>query len=235
MTALRSPQYRRSVRLVQRWGEVYLAELDPVVAGERRGEIASDLYEHAAWAQERGESAGRVGRAILWRAIRGVAADLSWRREVLRADPSSGPVRSLGLVAGVGLLAAVLAAFGLFVLARSVLVLLRGGGWITATPHLLAAVGTVLLVLAVALLLRSGRARVVAALALGVGGALLLPAAVDVLMNVSATIGAFIVSAPTGPAQTLFVARLLAGGVALVGLSLVVAWWPARRGAPQPR
>lgn len=228
MSALRSPQPPHSVRLVRRWVEVYLTQLDPRVAQERRDEIASDLHEHAAWAQEHGESAGRLGRAVLSRAVRGVASDLSWRREVLRAQSASGPVRSLGLVLVAALLASVLAVFGLFVAVRSALAVLRGGGWVTPTPHLLAAAGTALLVLAVVLLLRSVRGRAVAALALGAGAVLLLPAAVDVLMNVSVTAGAFIASATTGPAQTLLVARLIAGGVALIGLALVLAWWPAR-------
>jgi hypothetical protein len=228
VTALTSPQDRRSVRLVRRWVELYLLELDPLIAQERREEIASDLHEHALWAEGRGESTGRIGLAIIGRAVRGAAADVSWRRDVLRAQGTSGPVRSLGLVAVIGAFSSVLAVFGLFVVARSALAILRGGGWITPTPHVLVAAGTALLVLAVALLLRSVRGRVVAALALGVGAVLLLPAAVDVLMNVSVTAGAFISSAPTGPAQTLLVARLLAGGVALIGLSLVLAWWPAR-------
>jgi hypothetical protein len=63
-------------RLTARWVEWYTRGLPDVVRDERRGEIASDLWEHGAIA---GDGA-RAELAILSRLARGMPADLSWRR-----------------------------------------------------------------------------------------------------------------------------------------------------------
>ena len=51
MTAIRTPEYRAAAHRVLNWCGWYTRDLSPDVAGERRDEIASDLHEHAVWAQ----------------------------------------------------------------------------------------------------------------------------------------------------------------------------------------
>ncbi|MCM3658827.1 hypothetical protein M3147_16340 [Agromyces mediolanus] len=126
---LRSAEYRLAARHVLRWTAWYTRGLDPAVAGARQDEIASDLYEHARWAEEAGVDADELARSIRGRALRGVPADLAWRAGALqRVDPRLRSARRAeaslrSLVATIGI---VDAALGAFVAVRVVRALLIG-------------------------------------------------------------------------------------------------------------
>lgn len=63
-------------RITLRWVSLYTRGLPAVVGDERRREVESDIWEHRAHA-----GAGRrVELAVLSRTVRGLPADLSWRR-----------------------------------------------------------------------------------------------------------------------------------------------------------
>lgn len=78
MSLERSPEYRRAARAALRWTRAYTRGLDVAVADNRRDEIASDVHEHAVWAEEQGLSTRQLGRTLRWRLLRGIPADLSW-------------------------------------------------------------------------------------------------------------------------------------------------------------
>ncbi|PPH85156.1 hypothetical protein [Rathayibacter sp. AY1D3] len=76
--------------LVLTWCRWYTQDLAPEVAAMRRDEIASDLHEHAAWADARGQHPARTARQIGSRTLRGVGSDLMWRRARLRNGNPEG-------------------------------------------------------------------------------------------------------------------------------------------------
>jgi hypothetical protein len=59
--------------LARRWAARYTRGLPPTVSEGRRAEIDSDVFEHQA--------VGGTHAAVMWRTLRGVPADLAWRRE----------------------------------------------------------------------------------------------------------------------------------------------------------
>lgn len=61
-----------------RWAEIYTFSVVPEVASARREELLSDLHEQYAAGAESGLSQKAVSRSILWRALRGMPADLRW-------------------------------------------------------------------------------------------------------------------------------------------------------------
>ncbi len=60
----------------QRWADRYTRGLPDGVRDRRRAEIACDVFEQAA--------ADDPGSAIAWRAVRGMPADVVWRRQEVR-------------------------------------------------------------------------------------------------------------------------------------------------------
>ena len=85
----------RGERLALWWVDRYTRDLPEHVRDERRAEIASDVWEHRAAAMP-----DRLGLSIFSRCVRGVPADLSWRRAHRcgrRRMPSRGSVaRGIG-------------------------------------------------------------------------------------------------------------------------------------------
>lgn len=67
-------------RLARWWVGLYTRGLPQGLRDERRGEVASDVWEHRAAAGDR----WATQLAIVSRCLRGVPADLSWRRARLR-------------------------------------------------------------------------------------------------------------------------------------------------------
>lgn len=61
-----------------RWAEIYTYSVVSEVASARREELLSDLHEQYAAGARRGLSPMAVSRSIVWRAIRGIPADLRW-------------------------------------------------------------------------------------------------------------------------------------------------------------
>jgi hypothetical protein len=62
-----------------RWVRFYTRGLPHRIAADRRGELASDLWEQRAAQREEGFSNLRIALSILRRVSAGMAADQSWR------------------------------------------------------------------------------------------------------------------------------------------------------------
>jgi cation transport ATPase len=75
----------RTSALATRWVAAYTRRLDPEVAARRRAELASDLWEQRAHANQVGAPGLLVALSILRRAVLGVPADLHWRHQQLAA------------------------------------------------------------------------------------------------------------------------------------------------------
>lgn len=74
-----------SARLaVERWCNFYTQGLSAEAASERREELGADMLDQVDWARAHGHASGAIGRAIIWRALKGVPADLAWRHAQLR-------------------------------------------------------------------------------------------------------------------------------------------------------
>jgi hypothetical protein len=70
-----------AARLVMRWVRAYTRGLPARVAQRRVEEIGSDLHDHFAHGRALGTSDRRVAVEVLWRMVRGMSADLVWRRQ----------------------------------------------------------------------------------------------------------------------------------------------------------
>lgn len=115
----------RATRRVSRWVSLYTRGLPRDVVFERKDELTSDLYEHAAQRNRDGMQDQTIAKEIQGRAVRGMAADLLWRdgrmrqfrarrfaamtvRELRSTQRLSWLVYSVGIVvSGVGLVASV--------------------------------------------------------------------------------------------------------------------------------
>ncbi|KQQ18398.1 hypothetical protein ASF48_18525 [Rathayibacter sp. Leaf299] len=221
----RSAAVRRSTLSALRWCRFYTRGLDTLAASDRADEIASDLHEHALWAEERGESPARTARAIRSRVLRGAGADLLWRRARLR----EGSTEAL-FDGRVGSLSAGLQAVALLLVLASVLV----GGWasIRVTTESTVPLPTLLpvpvatLIAAVGLLLLAGRRTRIAGALLGAVGVSVLPTvAVDALWYVSATVPVLVSTVPALDLGLL----LLGNAQGLILLAAVLCWSIERR------
>jgi hypothetical protein len=111
----------RMARVVAAWVRFYTRHLPPAAAQRRREEIGADLHDHIAHEREAGLSERRIALGIAERMVRGMAADLSAHRPLIRVALAtaivllvplivSAPwspadfVAAGGLVAGTGLL-----------------------------------------------------------------------------------------------------------------------------------
>lgn len=102
MTALREIPPSRTTSAVLWWVNFYTCFVPVHAAQERCDELLSDIYEQLADGSRRQLSRRSIDRAIASRALRGVAADLSWsrkqhqRKEKKMSAPQAtpGPVNS---------------------------------------------------------------------------------------------------------------------------------------------
>lgn len=208
----------RATDLILRWCDVYTRGLNPAIAGDRRDELASDLWEHAA-------AEPKASAAILSRAIRGVPADLAWRYEQRRAEslllPRStrvigGSIRALVLIAASSLIA-----LGVVAIARTAAAVASGSArpwsetavWVIALTGL-AVVGTILTLPA--------RTRVFGALVLAASSAVIHFALYD-LITKSATIG--VLTFRPGWSESIV---LLIASYVVVFTSAAILWLPQR-------
>lgn len=72
----------RTAGLVDRWISYYTRELPSPIAERRVDEIGADLLDHIQYERARSTSDVRIALSILSRMARGLAADVSWRRQV---------------------------------------------------------------------------------------------------------------------------------------------------------
>jgi hypothetical protein len=96
--------------VVLRWVRFYTRDLPAPVARRRIDEIAADLHDHVAHERAAGTGERRIALGIASRIVRGLAADIAWRRSnartrtplrrsVLRVALGVGVLLSLPLVA----------------------------------------------------------------------------------------------------------------------------------------
>jgi hypothetical protein len=75
--------------LARRWTRFYTRELPAPVAQRRIEEIDADLHDHVAHERADGVGDARIARGIASRMVRGLAADIAWRRrQARRSRPS---------------------------------------------------------------------------------------------------------------------------------------------------
>lgn len=208
----------KTSELILQWCDLYTRGLNPVVAGDRRDELMSDLWEHAA-------AEPKASTAMLSRAIRGVPADLAWRYEQRRAQAQRAP-RSTRVVGGsiralVLLAASSLIVLGVVAIARTAAAVAGGGirpwsetaVWVIALTSL-AVVGSVLTLKA--------STRAFGALALAASSALIHFALFD-LITKSATLG--VLSFRPGWSESIV---LLIASYVVLFISAAILWLPQR-------
>lgn len=78
----------RSTRFARWWVRRYTAGLRSHETTARRAEIDSDLSEHARYRQLSGWTSKQISRERLRRLLRGMAADVSWRHEIVAGQCS---------------------------------------------------------------------------------------------------------------------------------------------------
>lgn len=66
------------------WVLLYTAGLTDAQKTRRRGEIESDMHDHAAFFAQQGVGSAAISRSIASRTMRGVIADILWRFEAGR-------------------------------------------------------------------------------------------------------------------------------------------------------
>ena len=106
----------RSSRLVTRWARIYTRGLLPGAAERRTGEIAADLHDHVEHERAQGAGERRIAFGIVSRMLRGLPADVAWRKD---HRPMSQTARSLSRVGIVSALILMIPLFGT----------LLGDGW----------------------------------------------------------------------------------------------------------
>ena len=72
----------RTAGLVERWIRYYTRELPGPIVERRVDEIGADLYDHIQYERARSTGDVRIALSILSRMVRGLVADVSWRRRV---------------------------------------------------------------------------------------------------------------------------------------------------------
>jgi hypothetical protein len=224
---------------ILRWVTFYTRNLPAEVAGERRDEIASDLYEQSMGVGPGAAARWRLALSLAWRATRGVAADLLWRNGRIRSQEarertvsaeadlprrySSGAAVTLALAmstAVVGLLC-------------TVRILANPAARMAQETQLLLILAAAAMVTALALMARAATRP--AALAVMAAASVPLMWAVGVsLWSVSATLGSFLMQLlglmNLTPDKTGYV--VVVPGVVLAGFFSVMALRASREKAP---
>jgi len=103
----------RMAELVARWVRFYTRNLPAAAARRRVDELDADLHDHIAHERAGGTGEARIALGIAARMIRGLAADLAWRRTLAPtpegASKMSRSVVRVGLVTASILLAPLVA------------------------------------------------------------------------------------------------------------------------------
>jgi hypothetical protein len=171
------------MRFALAWAGWYTSDLEPAVAGGRRDEIASDVWEQAAGQADR--PAAALTASIIGRVVRGMPSDLAWRWRMPSGVPRETGVVRAGLAIAVILSGAVLA-LGIGALARCAVGLLRGEALPSVSTVSSTGLGVTALLLGFALLTRL-RTRRLGLLWLAVASAITLHFAALILVTLSAT------------------------------------------------
>ena len=185
---------RRVERWATSWCEWYTGGLLPDAASDRRAELASDLHDQAA------DGASQPDVASRW--LRGIPADLSWRRGQLAEARAAGvaPPRRILLPAAFSL-ALLMLAWGVVATLR---VLIDHGVRVGATTAPMVALGGALAALGLVLFAR-GTTRLLGAALLSVAAFVSVTAAADASTAVSWTLGQYFARAVSAVATHLSV------------------------------
>jgi hypothetical protein len=70
------------------WADRYTRSLPTDVRDRRRAEIESDVFEHVHLSSD---SSDARRTSVAWRTVRGIPADVAWRRQEMRAMRASSP------------------------------------------------------------------------------------------------------------------------------------------------
>jgi hypothetical protein len=68
--------------LVRRWVRFYTRDLPTPLAERRVAELDADLHDHIAHERAAGIPEPRIARSVASRLVRGLAADVAWRRRI---------------------------------------------------------------------------------------------------------------------------------------------------------
>ena len=88
----------RMARLVAAWVRFYTRRQPPAAAQRRREEIDADLHDHIAHERAAGTGDRRIALSIAGRMVRGMAADLSTHRPLVRVALATAIVLLVPLV-----------------------------------------------------------------------------------------------------------------------------------------
>jgi len=250
MSVLTSRSYHSAVNRVSRWCSWYTRAIDVDAAAGRRDELASDLYEHAMWADRSGASPRAVARSIFSRALRGAPADLSWRhaqrRQVALADPTGFRLRRVeGAVSVLVLVvASAVLGWGLFVLTRITLGVI-GGEIRPGSATAVAIISFTALAIGALVLLFRRRTRFLGALIMVIVSFGLVHFGLFQLYSLSVSVGALTNSMPsltaTVGAWTLtlqawdLASNTLIAGLGLFFTAAAIWWWPEHNTSRAPR
>ncbi|KRC61370.1 hypothetical protein ASE14_10815 [Agromyces sp. Root81] len=214
----------RSDRAVLAWGRWYTSDLPEDVAADRLAELESDVFEERAAATG---DAG-VGGSIVWRAIRGVPADLTWRFARLRGASLTAPRGTfpLAMPALAHLATMMLLAWGALIVVR-VGTGLIDGSWVGAWDLVASGVVGLGLALIGAVLTMLPRSRWLGALWLAAASYVLLRFGMYALIATSITLTDFYLSALS---QAILINRVLAAAGVLFFVAMAAWWLPSDRG-----
>jgi len=95
----------RAQQMVLRWVRFYTRGVPAPLGQRREEEIAVDMHDHIEYERTRGAHDRHIAISILSRTVRGIAADLSWRRQVATIKGKilkpNYPILALGSLLGV--------------------------------------------------------------------------------------------------------------------------------------
>lgn len=185
-------------RGILRWCAWYTRGLEVDMADDRISELASDLHDQRAWANETGQASWRTDVGMLARTVTGIPADLSWRAAAIEArevdERTFRSIRRFEVVAFVTFLAATaLVGSGIYAYLRVARALTDGA--ITYVPA--ATISTIALTLTAILgsaLLVARKTRMWGSLTLLIPSALLPSAVLSAGWAVSATVQSFVLA-----------------------------------------
>ena len=227
MSELSGPTARTVARM-RRWWSLYTADLPSATARIRRDELESDLHEQLTYLAHRGRSDRTIARAIGGRALRGVAADLAWRRAQLRALPAEPNARHDRHTRG---LLSLTFALGILFLVWGGVVLVRWATDFVWAGYLLWSTDLVFFVLALAVcasglvMLSDARVRWLGCLCLMASASVLIDCGFAILADTSVT-AAFLVRLVPGW-STLELA--VSAGATMTLLGGMIWWLPVAR------
>ena len=101
----------RSMRFARWWVQRYTAGLPDHESVSRRAEIDSDLAEHAQCRERDGWTSKQIARERLRRLVGGMAADLSWRHELVTGNCQTRVLIRVSVVSVTSVAAVTLAMF----------------------------------------------------------------------------------------------------------------------------